>query len=428
MHAERKERIGVVGLGYVGLPLACALARVYEVAGFDTNPQRVEALHRGYDRIQSVPAEVLRRANIAFTSSIDDLRDCTCIIIAVPTPITPSREPDLSFVRQSSEAVGRILQPGTLVIYECTVYPGVTEDICLPLLEQASGLRLGEFDLGYSPERVNPGDPEHGVESIVKVVSGHNRQALERVSTIYRKVIRAGVHETPDIKTAEAAKVIENVQRDLNIALMNELSKIFSLLGISTREVLQAAATKWNFHPYTPGLVGGHCIGVDPYYLTHRALELSYHPEVILAGRRINDNMGHYVGDLTIRALSAAGTLPSKAHVSVYGLTYKENVVDFRNTRATDVVHFLQGHGARVTVWEPMVTADEIKERFGYETMTYQQAAHLDAVVLVNRHDAFQAIRLPELKAKMRTPVLIDLKGFFDRADAQREGFRYVSL
>jgi UDP-N-acetyl-D-galactosamine dehydrogenase len=315
-----------------------------------------------------------------------------------------------------------------MVCYESTVYPGVTEDVCLPILEKVSGLQLGDFDLGYSPERVNPGDKEHTVRTVVKIVSGHNLRALERAAAVYGKATRAGVHRAPDIKTAEAAKVIENVQRDLNIALMNELSKIFGRIGINTNEVLAAAGTKWNFHRYHPGLVGGHCIGVDPYYLTHRALQLGYHPEVILAGRRINDGMGAYVGELCVRQLVAAGTLPKNAKIWIMGLTFKENVPDFRNTRAVDVVAYLQGFGASVTAWEPMGTPAQIEKYFGLKTVTFDEAHDLDAVVLINAHSAFKGISLAALRKKMKTPVLVDVKNFFPRDEANAMGFSYASL
>jgi UDP-N-acetyl-D-glucosamine/UDP-N-acetyl-D-galactosamine dehydrogenase len=315
-----------------------------------------------------------------------------------------------------------------MVCYESTVYPGVTEEFCLPILERESGLKLGQFDLGYSPERVNPGDKQHTIRNVVKIVSGHSRRALARAAAVYGAATRAGVHRAPDIKTAEAAKVIENVQRDLNIALMNELSKIFARMGLQTRDVLDAAGTKWNFHRYHPGLVGGHCIGVDPYYLTHRALELGYHPEVILAGRRINDGMGAHVGELAVRELVAAGRLPSQAHVWMLGLTFKENVPDFRNTRAVDVVRYLQGFQARISVWEPMGTPAQIRRHFGLPTLPPARARHLDAIVLVNAHEAFRGLTLAHLRRKMRTPVLVDVKNFFDRREAERLGFRYVSL
>lgn len=422
------EVIGVVGLGYVGLPLAAAFAEHFPVIGFDASAARVDALRRGEDRTGEVEATALKNPRLRFTNDPEELRGCSFIIVAVPTPLTRAREPDLTALRLASETVGRLLRPGMMVVYESTVYPGVTEEVCLPILERESGLRLGDFDLGYSPERVNPGDREHTVTRIVKVVSGHSPRALERAAAVYGRVIRAGIHRAPNIKTAEAAKVIENVQRDLNIALMNELSKIFARMGLHTDEVLAAAATKWNFHRYHPGLVGGHCIGVDPYYLTHRALELGYHPEVILAGRRINDSMGFYVGDLVVRELNAAGRLPRDAHVWIMGLTFKENVPDFRNTRAVDVIQHLQSFGARISVWEPLVPAEEVEAQFGFRTLTYQEASELDAVVLINAHRAFQGVTLPVLRAKMRTPVLVDVKNFFSRYEAQQLGFRYVSL
>jgi UDP-N-acetyl-D-galactosamine dehydrogenase len=375
-----------------------------------------------------VHPELLKNTNLLFTSDMQALRKCTFIIVAVPTPINEAKDPDLSPLESSSTTVGSILKKGMMVVYESTVYPGVTEDYCLPILERESGLKLGDFDLGYSPERVNPGDKDHTVKGIVKVVSGHNARALERVAAVYGSVITAGIHKAPNIKTAEAAKVIENVQRDLNIALMNELSKIFVRIGINTQEVLAASSTKWNFHRYHPGLVGGHCIGVDPYYLTHRALQLGYHPEVILAGRRINDGMGDYVGELTIREMVAAGRLPRGANVWVLGMTFKENVPDLRNTRAVDVVRYLKSFGANVKVWEPLVNPEQIEKLFNVETQTLAQAKNLDAVVLINAHQVFKDIDLKTLRKKMRTPILMDVKNFFSREQARKLGYRYISL
>ncbi len=424
----KKETIGLVGLGYVGLPLAAAFARKYRVVGYDYKPSRIKELRSGRDHTGEVEPALLRNRNLSFTANPADLRKCTFIIVAVPTPINDAKQPDLTPLDVSSRTVGRILRKGMMVSYESTVYPGVTEDFCLPILERESGLKLGQFDLGYSPERVNPGDKQHGVTGITKVVSGHSARALARAAAVYGSIITAGIHQAPNIKTAEAAKVIENVQRDLNIALMNELSKIFSRIGIHTDDVLAAASTKWNFHRYHPGLVGGHCIGVDPYYLTHRALELGYHPEVILAGRRINDGMGFYVGELAIRQLNEAGVLPRKANIWVLGLTFKENVPDFRNTRAVDVIEYLKGFGARVSVWEPLVSPAQIRKEFGLKTVRFAQAKDLDAVILVNAHGAFKDINLRALKRKMRTPVLVDVKSFFSRNEAKRLGFRYVSL
>jgi UDP-N-acetyl-D-glucosamine/UDP-N-acetyl-D-galactosamine dehydrogenase len=422
------ERIGVVGLGYVGLPLAAAFARHFPVVGFDVNAARVEKLRAGIDENNEVDPVALASDRLMFTAEPEDLKTCTFIVVAVPSPITSSHEPDLDCLVRASAMVGRILQPGMCVVYESTVYPGVTEDICLPLLERESGMKLGEFQLGYSPERVNPGDKDRPIESIIKVVSGADAATLDRVATVYGTVIQAGVHRAPNLKTAEAAKVIENVQRDLNIALMNELSKIFARLGVRTEEVLDAAATKWNFHRYHPGLVGGHCIGVDPYYLTHRALQMGYHPEVILAGRRINDNMGQYVGELTVRALNRAGRLPRDAKVWVLGLTFKENVPDLRNTRAIDVVEYLRGYGVTVTTWEPLVAPELIEARFGLQSVPFAALQDIDAVVLINGHDAFRSIDLVTLKTRMRTPILMDVKNFFPREEALQRGFDYISL
>jgi len=424
----QKEKIGIVGLGYVGLPLASAFASLYEVIGFDAKPERIKELKSGKDHTGEVNAAGLKQKNLKFTSDPKAIGKCTFIIVAVPTPITEAREPDLEPLRKASHTVGSVLKKGAMVVYESTVYPGVTEDTCLPILEKESRLKLGQFDLGYSPERVNPGDKQHGVADIIKVVSGHNKKSLQRAARVYGSIIRAGIHQAPNIKTAEAAKVIENVQRDLNIALMNELSKIFSRIGIQTSDVLDAAATKWNFHRYHPGLVGGHCIGVDPYYLTHRAVQLGYHPEVILAGRRINDGMGAYLADLAIREMISAGRLPRGAKVWVLGLTFKENVPDFRNTRAMDVVKRLQEYGVQVTTWEPLVSARKIREQFGLTTTTFKQAKGLDAVILINGHDPFKEIDLAALKKKMRTRVLIDAKNFFPRGKAKRLGFRITGL
>ena len=422
------EVIGIVGLGYVGMPLAAALAETYKVIGFDISAKRIAELKSGKDHTGETTPEELANPNLAFTDDVKGLANATFIIIAVPTPVTESLQPDVEPLRSSSDLVGSILKKGMLVSYESTVYPGLTEDFCLPILEKRSGLKLGDFDLAYSPERVNPGDKHHTVRTVVKIVSGHNQRALDRAAEVYSKATRAGVHRAANIKTAEAAKVIENVQRDLNIALMNELSKIFRLVGINTDEVLAAAGTKWNFHKYHPGLVGGHCIGVDPYYLTHRAIALGYHPEVILAGRRINDSMGQHVGELVIRALNNADRLPRHAKILVLGLTFKENVPDFRNTKAIDVVRFLENYHTDVFVYEPMVDAASLEKKFKVKTMDLAHADQLDAVVLINGHDVFRSIKLDELKRKMRTPILVDIKNFFNREQAKAAGFHYTTL
>ncbi len=426
--APKKEIIGVVGLGYVGLPLATTFATKFTVVGYDKSAPRIKELRAGLDHTGEVEGRLLRNKRLSFTDDPSALKGCTFIVVAVPTPVNMANEPDLEPLESSSTAVGSILKRGMIVVFESTVYPGCTEEVCLPILERESHLKLGDFSLGYSPERVNPGDKKHRVPTITKIVSGHNRAALDRVAATYGAVITAGVHKAPNIKTAEASKVIENVQRDLNIALMNELSKIFARVGINTKDVLDAAATKWNFHRYHPGLVGGHCIGVDPYYLTHLAMRLGYHPEVILAGRRINDSMGAYVGDLVIRELIKAGVRVKSARVWILGITFKENVPDFRNTKAVDVINHLKSHGVRVSVWEPMGTPESIKQKFGLETLDMESASGLDAVVLINAHDAFKSIDLPKLRRKMRTPVLVDIKNFFPREEATKAGFVYISL
>jgi len=425
-----EEIIGVIGLGYVGLPLACAFAEKNKVVGFDNRQLRVDDLNNGIDRTQEVDSEDLDQANLSFTCDPQDIAECTFIIVAVPTPINENMEPDLGAMISASEIVGSVMKKGAMVVYESTVYPGVTEEVCLPILEDKSGLSLdaGEFDLGYSPERINPGDKEHGVRTIVKVVSGHTPESLERCSAVYASVITAGVHEAADIKTAEASKVIENVQRDLNIALMNELSKIFDRMDIHTPSVIEASGTKWNFHRYHPGLVGGHCIGVDPYYLTKRAQDLGYNPEVILAGRRINDGMGPYVADQLVFQLNHEGRLPKAAKVWVLGLTFKENVPDYRNTRAVDVIARLKEHGVEVTVWEPVLEDQVIRDQFGETIQSYDEIENIDGVILINGHEVFNRIDLTELKDKMRTPVIFDVKNFFDKNQARELGFNYKSL
>lgn len=423
-----KERIGIVGLGYVGLPLAAAFADVFDVVGYDVDTDRVAQLRAGNDHTMEVEDGDLCNERLTFTTELKDLSDCTFLIVTVPTPINRSKVPDLSYVESASEQVGSILKKGMAVVYESTVYPGVTEELCLPILEQWSGLKLGDFDLGYSPERVNPGDREHTVRTIQKVVSGHSDEALARIASVYEAVVDAGVHRAPNIKTAEAAKVIENVQRDLNIALMNELSKIFGHLGIQTRDVIEAAGTKWNFHKYFPGLVGGHCIGVDPYYLTYKALELGYNPEVILAGRRINDSMGEHVAELAVEHLVRSEVLPQKSKVWVWGLTFKENVPDFRNSKAHDVIRILLKHNVNVAVWEPMVTDDAIRRDFGYEVMPFDRAEDVDALIVINAHREFRSIGLEDLLPKMRHRVLLDVKGMYDRAEAEQLGFHYATL
>ena len=422
------EKVGVVGLGYVGLPLAAAFSRAYDVVGFDVNETRIADLKKAEDETNEVTPEELRNPRLTFTTNASDLSESTVLVVAVPTPITRDYTPDLSYLESASAVVGGVLKPGMLVVFESTVYPGVTEEVCLPVLEKVSGLKLGEFQLGYSPERVNPGDKEHTIDRVVKVVSGHDDEALARTAALYQAIVHAGVHQAATIKVAEAAKVVENVQLDLNISLMNELSKIFALLEVDTHAVIDAASTKWNFHRYTPGLVGGHCIGVDPYYLTKRAQDMRYNPEVILSGRRINDGMGTYVAEMVVRDLIQARCFPQDAHVLIMGLTFKENVPDLRNTRATDVVDELLTQGVKVSVCEPLFDDATIRETFGYEPLALADAADLDAVVVINGHDAFMDYSLADLRSKMRTPVMWDIKQVFSRSEAESLGFHYSSL
>ena len=419
--------VAIVGLGYVGLPLAAALARHLKVIGFDINAKRVAELQQGTDRNGETLGGDLKNPNLTFTADAKNLRQAKYIIVCVPTPVDQANVPDLSPVVGASEIVGDNLSKGAIVVYESTVYPGVTELVALPVLEKRSGLKLGDFKIGYSPERINPGDHEHSVDKIVKVVSGCDAETLAEVGALYSLVAKSVFH-APNIMTAEAAKVIENIQRDLNIALMNELSLIFDRIGINTDDVLAAAVTKWNFHKYHPGLVGGHCIGVDPYYLTYRAQELGYHPQVILAGRRVNDAMPIHVGEHIIKGISAVGKPLKGATVLILGLTFKENVPDIRNSKVHDTITYLQGFGITVRGCDPILDAPTVKKYFGIENVAFESVKAVDAVLLANKHDVFRSITLDQLKAKMTPPVLIDIKNLFDRQTAIAAGFYYKSL
>jgi UDP-N-acetyl-D-glucosamine/UDP-N-acetyl-D-galactosamine dehydrogenase len=382
------EKIAVIGLGYVGLPVAMALADRYaDVIGFDIDEMRVAALKEGVDSTREIPAERLLRTTLRVTSRLDDLADRTFFIVAVPTPIDKNRQPDLRPLIAASRTVAQALRPGAVVVYESTVFPGVTEEICGPVLAEVSGLTQGkDFHLGYSPERINPGDREHTFERIVKVVSGDTAATLERVADIYAGVVEAGVHRAQSIRVAEAAKVIENTQRDLNIALMNELAIIFEKMEIRTADVLEAARTKWNFLAFTPGLVGGHCIGVDPYYLTAKAEELGYHPEVILSGRRINDGMGAFIAQKLIKMLVAAAKPINGARIGIFGMTFKENVPDLRNSRVPDIIRELHQFGLEPLVHDPMAEAAEASREYGVELTAIEAFPELDAIVLAVPH------------------------------------------
>lgn len=426
----KSTSVAVVGLGYVGLPLAAAFATSIRVVGFDINERRVKELQRGWDATGEVESEKLKNLNLTFTTDPKTLRSVEFIIVCVPTPIDEGKIPDLRPVRGASEIVGAQLQRGQTVIYESTVYPGVTEEVALPILEAKSGLKLGQFKIGYSPERINPGDKQHTIDRVIKVVSGCDAETLDRVAALYSLVAKAGVHRAPNIKTAEAAKVIENIQRDLNIALMNELSQIFARLGIRTDEVLAAAGTKWNFHKYYPGLVGGHCIGVDPYYLTHRALELGYHPQVILAGRGVNDTMPRVVGEMIVRELNNAGKIIKGSKVLVMGLTFKEDVPDTRNSKVADTIRYLREFGVEVIGHDPILKETEVDlEHCVVSNVPFQKIGNVDAILIANKHEPFKTLTLADLKKKMpKHPILVDIKNLFPRAEAIKAGFAYQSL
>ncbi len=409
--------IGVIGLGYVGLPVAVAMAeRFAGTVGFDISASRIAQLRSGHDATREVEPERLRNAGIALTDDPAGLAGVDFFIVTVPTPIDSDNRPDLSAVRAATETVGRVLRPGAIVVYESTVYPGVTEEVCGPILERVSGLRCGvDFKLGYSPERINPGDKEHTFERVIKVVSGQDADSAAVIAAVYGAVVKGGVHVASSIKVAEAAKVIENTQRDLNIALMNELAIIFDRLQIDTQEVLAAAGTKWNFLRFTPGLVGGHCIGVDPYYLTTRAEQVGVHPQVILAGRRINDGMGAFVAQHVVKRLILAGVHVARSRALLVGFTFKENVPDVRNTRVFSIVEALREFQVDVTVWDPEADPDEVRHEYGIELSPLDKQAHFDALVFAVPHRGCAEVVL-ELVQSGRIPVLCDVKGAIDRA------------
>ncbi len=425
-----KERIGVIGLGYVGLPVALAFARKFpETVGFDIHREKVDELRRGHDRNHEQSADTLRSTTLRVTSDPEDLRPCTLFVVAVPTPVDHNNVPDLSPVERASETVGRVLAKGSAVVYESTVYPGVTEDVCGPILARASGLTQGvDFKLGYSPERINPGDKEHTLERITKVVSGQDAETLDRVAAAYGAIVDAGVYRAPSIKVAEAAKVIENTQRDLNIALMNELAIIFDRMGIRTADVLAAAGTKWNFLKFRPGLVGGHCIGVDPYYLTTKAQQLGYQPEVILAGRRINNNVGPYVAQRLVRLLIEADITVKNARVGVLGLTFKEDCNDIRNSKVPDILRELQSFGISPMVHDPIASPAEAMHEYGVKLVPTEELRGLDAIVLAVSHREYLELGQPGILSMIRDGgVLVDVKSVLDPARTERK-IRYWSV
>jgi len=416
----RNCRIAVVGLGYVGLPLAVEFGRRFDTMGFDVKPERIAQLRAGRDTTLEVTREELKSAGrLTFTTELADLKRCRVFIVTVPTPIDGYKRPDLTPLVRASESVGKVLRRGAVVIYESTVYPGCTEEVCVPILERESGLKFNvDFFAGYSPERINPGDKEHRLTTIKKVTSGSTPEVAEFVDKLYGSIVKAGTHRASAIRVAEAAKVIENTQRDVNIALINELALIFNRLGIDTQEVLAAAGSKWNFLPFKPGLVGGHCIGVDPYYLTHKAQEIGYHPEMILAGRRLNDNMPLYVAAQIMQRMAAKRIHVKGARVLVLGITFKENCPDVRNSKVVDVVHELAKHGARVDIYDPWADAAEFRHEYGLKLTRALKPRHYDVAVMAVAHRQFRELGVRGVRRLCRRPhVLYDIKHLFPAAD-----------
>ncbi|MBX9883743.1 MAG: nucleotide sugar dehydrogenase [Novosphingobium sp.] len=422
-------KIGIVGLGYVGLPLAVSFARKHDVIGFDVSERRVATLRAGHDYTNEISAEELKASTLVITASVEDLRGCAIIIVTLPTPVDESCRPDFSNLTQACAVLGRIIAPGTIIAFESTVYPGATEEVCAPVLEAASGLRSGEgFTLGYSPERINPGDKAHPLEAIVKVVAGQDAETLDTLAELYGSIIHAGIHRASSIKVAEAAKVIENTQRDINIALMNEISKICDLVGIRTSEVLAAAGTKWNFLKFYPGLVGGHCIGVDPYYLTAKAEQMGYHPEVILSGRRINDSMGSYIAQRAVKRLALSGHPLKDARVGILGLTFKENVPDIRNSKVEDIYRELRDFGIAPLVHDPMADPAMARHEMGLELSPIEAFTHIDVLIYAVSHTCYAAMGVDALQAMIAPGgTLIDVKSCV-APDALREDIQYWSL
>lgn len=411
------RNVAVIGLGYVGLPLAVELSKKMPVVGFDISQERIQELEKGLDRTREVEAPQLKAAKVTYTTRLEEMSRCDFYIVTVPTPVNQSRQPDLTPLEKASASVAKVLKKGDIIVYESTVYPGCTEEVCVPILEKGSGLKFNQdFFCGYSPERINPGDKERTISKIKKVVSGSTPETLATVDAVYSSVITAGTYRATSIKVAEAAKVIENSQRDINIAFVNELSLIFERLGLDTREVLEAAATKWNFLKFQPGLVGGHCIGVDPYYLTHKAESLGYHPQVILAGRRINDNMGVHVANQVVKLMIKKNLTVNNARVLILGMTFKENCPDVRNSRVIDVIQELKAFGCKVDVYDPHAIPEEVHHEYGLQPVSadcLETLSQYTAVVLAVSHDEFKDLKWAQLNRSQH--VLYDVKGLLPR-------------
>ncbi|MCR1876285.1 nucleotide sugar dehydrogenase [Paraclostridium bifermentans] len=436
---DKKENISVIGLGYVGMPLAIAFAKKINVIGFDINKEKIELYKQGIDVTNEVGNKALKETTASMTSDETKLKEAKFHIIAVPTPINDDKTPDLRPIIGASRVLGRNLTKGSIVVYESTVYPGVTEEVCIPILEEESKLKCGvDFKIGYSPERINPGDKLHRLENITKVVSGMDEESLENIASIYELIIEAGVHRAESIKVAEAAKVIENSQRDINIAFVNELSMIFNKMEIDTKAVLEASGTKWNFLKFYPGLVGGHCIGVDPYYLTHKAEQIGYHSQVILSGRRINDGMGKYVGESTVKNLIKANKQVKGAKVAILGMTFKEDCPDVRNSKVIDIINELKEYGINVFVADPIADENEVKREYGVELTKFENIKNMDAVIVAVGHKEYMELNLesikklyeekPELLNSEDKLVLVDVKGIFDKKEAQLKNYLYWRL
>jgi UDP-N-acetyl-D-glucosamine/UDP-N-acetyl-D-galactosamine dehydrogenase len=454
---KREEKVSLIGLGYVGMPIAVSFAKKVDVIGFDVNKEKIELYKNGVDPTKEVGNEIIKLTTVDFTSDEKRLREAKFHIVAVPTPVKEDRTPDLTPIESATRTLGRNLTKGSIVVFESTVYPGVTEDFCVPILEKESGLKCGvDFKVGYSPERINPGDQEHRLETIIKVVSGMDKESLEIIAKVYELVVDVGVYKAESIKVAEAAKVIENSQRDINIAFMNELSIIFNKMGIDTKSVLDAAGTKWNFLKFSPGLVGGHCIGVDPYYLTYKAEQMGYYSQIILSGRKINDDMGKYVAESTVKKMIKANKQIKGSRVAIFGVTFKENCPDVRNTKVVDVIKELEEYGVEVKVVDPLADRDDLWNEYRINPFDVEDIKEMDAVIFAVAHDEFQSICLEDVKkmykssgqmyihsevmnevaaasefdteAESNDHVLIDIKGVFNRTEAENSGFLYWRL
>ena len=428
---NKTEKLSLVGLGYVGMPIAVAFAKKIDVIGFDLNSKKIELYKSGIDPTKEVGNAVISKTTVDFTSDETRLREAKFHIVAVPTPVNEDHTPDLSPVEGASVILGRNLTQGSVVVFESTVYPGVTEEVCVPILEKESGLKCGvDFKIGYSPERINPGDKVHRLETIKKIVSGMDDETLDCVAKVYELVVDAGVYRAESIKVAEAAKVIENSQRDINIAFMNELSIIFNKLGIDTKSVLEAAGTKWNFLKFYPGLVGGHCIGVDPYYLTYKAEMMGYHSQIILSGRRINDDMGKYCAENCVKNLIVADKNVKGAKVAILGFTFKENCPDTRNTKIIDIVHELREYGIQPLIADPVADADEAKRLYGIEFVDMSSIKDMDAVIIAVAHNEFVNLSIADIDKFYGegAKVLLDLKGLLERKEYKESGYRYWRL